>query len=516
MLEAYLDIETTGLSPAYDDITVIGIYLTDGSYQRFVQLVGEEVTRTSLLEALQGVDTIYTYNGSGFDLPFINALLGVDLTKSFIHRDLMLDCWKNNLYGGFKAVEIQLGITRQLKDVNGEEAVRLWWRYQNYQDQNALHILLDYNKEDVVNLKTLREILDIRARRLNMDILVREKGGKEWKKVREQKFENEVALQDVLYQSPEIIPVEKLGENLLKPKLFIKEAGLPGSGYTDLIGIDEQGGITIIECKLATNTDIRRKVIGQVLEYAAYLWQMDYDQFDSICCKAEGWVDKDLAGALQEKMREMEKVWRQEDFRSALTSTLKKGDFRLIIAVDALNDELRRIIQFLNSRGEGSPQIHALEMKQFKTPELEMLVPELFGAPSPPPDGMDEQKFIRGSSERCKQLYYRLKELAKCEEFKTSSFTKRGFAFRYHERKNLFVLYPDWLEMWFGPAYPEDFLDKETDKQFWSMVSHIPVFESKMDTKNPVVVVNDETWKQEHVNTFVTALELLRSRLGQP
>lgn len=53
MLEAYLDIETTGLSPAYDNITVIGIYLTDGDYQQFVQLVGEEVTRTNLLEVLQ-------------------------------------------------------------------------------------------------------------------------------------------------------------------------------------------------------------------------------------------------------------------------------------------------------------------------------------------------------------------------------------------------------------------------------------------------------------------------------
>lgn len=159
MLEAYLDIETTGLSPTYDDITVIGIYLTDGSYHRFVQLVGEEVTRDNLLEALRGVDIIYTYNGSGFDLPFINASLGVDLAKDFRHHDLMLDCWSNDLYGGFKAVEIQLGITRQLKGVDGVEAVRLWWRYQNDREQDALDTLLHYNKEDVVNLRALREML---------------------------------------------------------------------------------------------------------------------------------------------------------------------------------------------------------------------------------------------------------------------------------------------------------------------------------------------------------------------
>jgi len=41
----------------------------------------------------------------------------------------MYDCWSKNLYGGLKAVERQLGIERHLKDVNGYEAVRLWWKY---------------------------------------------------------------------------------------------------------------------------------------------------------------------------------------------------------------------------------------------------------------------------------------------------------------------------------------------------------------------------------------------------
>jgi len=39
------------------------------------------------------------------------------------------------------------------------EAVRLWWRYVNDYDEDALNTLLEYNKEDVVNLKSLKEIL---------------------------------------------------------------------------------------------------------------------------------------------------------------------------------------------------------------------------------------------------------------------------------------------------------------------------------------------------------------------
>ena len=100
-----------------------------------------------------------TNNGSCFDLPFIRDFLGVDLAESYHHHDLMYDCWRKNLYGGFKAVEAQLDIARQLKGIGGLEAVILWWRYQNGGDQNALALLLQYNKEDVVNLKVLRERL---------------------------------------------------------------------------------------------------------------------------------------------------------------------------------------------------------------------------------------------------------------------------------------------------------------------------------------------------------------------
>jgi len=163
MFDAYLDIETTGLSRFYHDITLIGIYLVNGSDSRLIQLVGGEVTRDNLLESLEGVDTIFTYNGRHFDLPFIRAFLGIDLSEKYHHQDLMYACWSRNLYGGFKAVEAQLGIARQLKGIDGAEAVELWWRYWNYGDKNALAVLLQYNREDVVNLKALRERLSVES-----------------------------------------------------------------------------------------------------------------------------------------------------------------------------------------------------------------------------------------------------------------------------------------------------------------------------------------------------------------
>jgi len=159
MSVAYLDIETTGLSCGSSSITVIGIYLVRGTRRQMVQLVGDEITPQSLLDILDGVETIYTYNGSRFDLPFIKGALGVDLTEICYHHDLMFDCWRCNLRGGFKAVERYLGIPRETVGITGWDAVLLWHRYVKYRDERSLATLLHYNKEDTMNLKLLKEKL---------------------------------------------------------------------------------------------------------------------------------------------------------------------------------------------------------------------------------------------------------------------------------------------------------------------------------------------------------------------
>jgi len=160
MSEAYLDVETTGLYPGKSSLTVIGIYIIedDGS-DRVIQLVGEDCCKSKLLEQLEGIEKIYTYNGHRFDLPFVNAAIHVDLEAKIPHRDLMFDCWRCRLSGGFKAVEVSLGIERELKGVNGLEAVILWQKYKRENDEEALERLLLYNREDVVNLRKLHQKL---------------------------------------------------------------------------------------------------------------------------------------------------------------------------------------------------------------------------------------------------------------------------------------------------------------------------------------------------------------------
>ncbi len=158
---AYLDIETTGLSRHNADLTVIGIVLEKLRKTKVVQLFENDLCEQRLLIVLDGIDEIYTYNGSRFDLPFIQAKLGVDLKACFKHTDLMYDCWRNSLKGGLKAVERQLDIVRHLKEVDGHVAVKLWYDYINNSNKHALITLLEYNREDILNLRVLRRKLGV-------------------------------------------------------------------------------------------------------------------------------------------------------------------------------------------------------------------------------------------------------------------------------------------------------------------------------------------------------------------
>ena len=157
---AYLDIETTGLSPNCNDLTVIGVHLDDGN-DEVIQFIGDEICSLKLTTIIKKVDTLYTYNGAQFDLPFIRKKLKVNLTEHCQHEDLKYACWQKNLYGGMKEVERKLGIKRKIADVDGWIAVQLWHNYKFNGCNISLKKLLEYNKEDVLNLKKIRKKLKI-------------------------------------------------------------------------------------------------------------------------------------------------------------------------------------------------------------------------------------------------------------------------------------------------------------------------------------------------------------------
>jgi len=145
---AFLDIETSWSG----HITVIGVYRPLYGTR---QLIWPEISKEMLLSLLKDAHTLFTYNGSSFDLPVIESQIETGVLNHLKHRDLLHECRRRGLRGGLKRVEQILDIHRDTEGVDGLAAMNLWERYHRHNDSEALEILLRYNREDVENLEIL-------------------------------------------------------------------------------------------------------------------------------------------------------------------------------------------------------------------------------------------------------------------------------------------------------------------------------------------------------------------------
>lgn len=152
----YLDIETTGLYPGYNEVTVVGIF--DGrNYEALI--AGKNLTSRSLQKALKGCKLLVTYYGRVFDVPFLSeAYTTVDW--NIPNFDLCFTGRRLGLKGGLKGVEKSLGIERpaEIEDIDGFEAVRQWYQYIAG-NKKALDRLVAYNKADTTNLARIAPIV---------------------------------------------------------------------------------------------------------------------------------------------------------------------------------------------------------------------------------------------------------------------------------------------------------------------------------------------------------------------
>jgi uncharacterized protein len=150
-MKAYLDIETD----RQGSVCVVGIFSQSGG---FVQFYGDGITADNVENALSGAKTIVTFNGDLFDLPTLDKSFNLDLKGTCCSLDLLKVKKSLGLRGGLKELEKMYGIPRQTEGIDGYKAILLWEKYLKRGQKGALKLLLEYNKEDVLNLVRLEEI----------------------------------------------------------------------------------------------------------------------------------------------------------------------------------------------------------------------------------------------------------------------------------------------------------------------------------------------------------------------
>ncbi|MFH1174855.1 MAG: ribonuclease H-like domain-containing protein [archaeon] len=164
----FVDIET---SNALGDITVIG--LSDGEHMKTL-VKGINLFQDVVVEAFSQAELLLTFNGSSFDLPMLRKFCTL---PDLPHIDLRHVAARLGYTGGLKAIEHRLGITRResVQGMQGSDAAPYWHLFKLTGNRAYLERLIAYNEEDVLNLRTLADILipKLWAQRHESDSVVR-------------------------------------------------------------------------------------------------------------------------------------------------------------------------------------------------------------------------------------------------------------------------------------------------------------------------------------------------------
>jgi hypothetical protein len=208
--------------------------------------------------------------------------------------------------------------------------------------------------------------------------------GEELVEMREQPYDSEDLLQTLLAKYPNLLAGgDQLAGSPRRWLLVRREAGVPnreagGSHWSlDHLFIDQEAVPTLVEVKRSTNTQIRREVVGQMLDYAAngvVYWPGERlrSDFEARCAK-EG---KDAKEVFQESLGDS---LEPERFWGDVEQNLRSGRIRLVFVSDVLPPELRRVIEFLNERMSPT-EVVGLEVRRYVGDGgLTTLVPRVVG-----------------------------------------------------------------------------------------------------------------------------------------
>ena len=157
-----LDIETTGYN---GPIAVIGLYKPkDGVMECESFVKGKNLDRETLRKAFDGCKMLITYNGLYFDVPKVKQEFPGIIREGTPVIDLYRFAKNLELDTNLKVLENTLGIER-LEDYQKKRgiATKLWRKYSQYNDALALNMLLEYNRQDTINLYPIAEELVTRA-----------------------------------------------------------------------------------------------------------------------------------------------------------------------------------------------------------------------------------------------------------------------------------------------------------------------------------------------------------------
>ena len=180
-------------------------------------------------------------------------------------------------------------------------------------------------------------------------------------------------LQNLLYSHPQSLPIAEIDDSFSGLVPVCREMSTP-AGPVDVVYVTPTGRPVIVEAKLWRNPEARRKVIGQVLDYAKELSRWNYETFDAAVRRArraedgdtpKGWLRSGIAHGFDRRRRACSMRYRR---------VCKRGDLLLLIVGDGIREGVGAIAEFLEGHGSLHFTFGLVEMAIFQLPDGGQLV----------------------------------------------------------------------------------------------------------------------------------------------
>jgi len=257
---------------------------------------------------------------------------------------------------------------------------------------------------------------------------------------------NEAWLQTLIFQHPEILPVADFDENY-EPAIPIGREISTSSGSIDNLYISPSGAITIVETKLWSNPERHRTVVAQIIDYAKELTRWNFDDLNSAVLKAARREDKREAESLGQLIDPYleEAGMTMVDFQERVISTLRNGEFLLLIIGDVISPNLALLTESISGAPGLDFRLGLVELQLFRLEKDKnwplLVVPEIVGRTVERTRGVIKVQYIQ---ERPKlEIEIEKDDTSKQTKGKT---TKQVFLQKAPE--DLADVYGKWLDEW--------------------------------------------------------------------
>jgi hypothetical protein len=200
--------------------------------------------------------------------------------------------------------------------------------------------------------------------------------------MKETPYDSEALLQGLLADYPNLLAGDQFRSDQPRRWLLVsREMRVLGDegadrGYLDHLFLDQDAMPTLVEVKRSENAQIRREVVGQMLDYAANgvaFWSVDEmrARYEVTCRQQTIDPDEKLAEFLGAEIG-------PEEFWQRVKTNLQAGKVRLLFVADKIPLGLRRIVEFLNGQMDPA-EVLAIEIRQHVGQGLKALAPVLIG-----------------------------------------------------------------------------------------------------------------------------------------